>query len=187
MASEKRSLRDAARARRFGLAQVVPDCAQRLALSAELLALAPAAIVAGYLPIRDEADPVELMNVLALAGHAMALPCVEGDSRILLFRRWQAGDPIKLNAFGIGEPENSSDPVTPDVVLVPFLAFDSSGHRLGYGGGYYDRTLARLKEKGHVLAVGIGYAGQEVPALPRDSHDQPLDLVVTEQGIRRFR
>jgi 5-formyltetrahydrofolate cyclo-ligase len=187
MTAEKRSLRDEARARRAVVSRAVSDFAASAVRTVEALALPHGAIVAGYMAVRDEADPITVMKALEERGHPLALPCIEAPGRALIFRRWKIGDPLKANAFGIGEPYESSECVTPSVVLVPFLAFDREGHRLGYGGGYYDRTLAALKENGHVLAVGFGFAGQEVPALPRHSHDHGLDLVVTEQGIRRFR
>jgi 5-formyltetrahydrofolate cyclo-ligase len=88
--------------------------------------------------------------------------------------------------FGLTEPLASAVIVAPSVLLVPLLAFDAAGHRLGYGGGYYDRTLAALHDTGKIIAVGVAYAGQEVSELPRREHDEPLDAVVTEKGFRRF-
>jgi 5-formyltetrahydrofolate cyclo-ligase len=187
MSNEKTSLRDEARARRAGLARDVPGYARRAAQSFVRLALPPDAVLAGYMPIRDEADPREIMKLAADRGHTLALPSIDNRRSALVFRRWKSGDQLHVNRFGIGEPERDAELVTPGIVLVPFLAFDNSGHRLGYGGGYYDRTLAALREKGHVLAIGVGFAGQEVPVLPRHEHDHSLDLVVTELGIRRFR
>ena len=97
-----------------------------------------------------------------------------------------AGDPPRTNAFGIQEPPGDAPAFAPAAVLVPVLAFDAEGFRLGYGGGYYDRTLAELRNRGDVLAIGIAYAGQETEPLPREPHDQKLDMVVTEHGVRHF-
>ena len=102
----------------------------------------------------------------------------------LLFRTWRKGDPLIVHPFGMHEPPESAARVTPDVLLIPLLAFDAKGTRLGYGGGFYDRTLASLATK---RAIGIAYSGQEVAELPCHDHDHPLDSVVTENGVRHFR
>ncbi len=101
----------------------------------------------------------------------------------LHFRAWRDGDPLVVHPFGMHEPPESAVRVTPDVLLIPLLAFDARGTRLGYGGGFYDRTLASLATK---RAIGIAYAGQEVAELPCHDHDHPLDSVVTEKGVRHF-
>jgi len=126
------------------------------------------------------------MRTLTLAGHALALPCVTNSTKQLQFRRWREGDPTVLNALGVSEPGPNASEVLPGAVFVPLLAFDAQGFRLGYGGGYYDRTLARLRADGSVLAIGVAYAGQELAALPHEAHDHRLDLLVTERGVRRF-
>lgn len=141
------------------------------------------AIVAGYHPIRDEADPRVLMSALSELGHPLALPVVAAARSALIFRSWHVGDRLMPNAWGIGEPLASVCEVVPAVLLVPLLAFDASGHRLGYGGGYYDRTIDALPK---VRTIGIAYSGQEVAAVPREPHDHTLDLIVTEKGVRRF-
>ncbi|HJW41489.1 MAG TPA: 5-formyltetrahydrofolate cyclo-ligase, partial [Rhizomicrobium sp.] len=145
----------------------------------------------------DEADPRALMAALSAKGHPLALPCVEAG-RPLIFRGWKMGDAMHANAaaYGIPEPLASAATVVPSLVLVPLLAFDAGGHRLGYGGGYYDRTLSLLARgqmppanpsaRAPLLAVGVAYAGQEIEALPREAHDHPLDMIVTENGVRRF-
>ncbi|MEI9994978.1 MAG: 5-formyltetrahydrofolate cyclo-ligase [Rhizomicrobium sp.] len=180
--SNKADLRARARAHRATLTRA--GYADAVARYAGDLALAPGAIVAGYFPFRDEADPRGLMAALSARGHALALPSVE-PGRPLSFRAWKMGDAMhaNANAYGIPEPAAAAPAVTPAVVLVPLLAFDATGHRLGYGGGYYDRTFAVLKD---VRAIGVAYAGQEVPALPREAHDHPLDAVITETGVRVF-
>jgi 5-formyltetrahydrofolate cyclo-ligase len=178
----KSGLRREARARRAELARACPDFAGDVTMFEGMLAVAPGTVVAGYWPVRDEADPRLLMNELAERGAVLALPRIDARHAELSFRRWNAGDPLANNRFAILEPSAAAARVTPDIVLVPLLAFDSTGHRLGYGGGYYDRTLAALKAR----AIGIAYAGQEVDALPREAHDHPLEAVLTENGLTKF-
>lgn len=134
----------------------------------------------GYWPIGAEIDPRPALE--ALAGHGpVGLPVVEGPARPLAFRLWRPGDALVPAGFGTSVPE-ADRPMTPQVLIVPLLAFDGRGHRLGYGGGFYDRTLAALRARGPVLAVGFAFAAQRVEALPAEPTDAPLDLVVTEEG-----
>lgn len=180
--STKSALRITARAHRATLTRA--DFADAVARFADDIGAAPGAIIAGYFPFRDEADPRVLLSALASRGHPLALPCVE-SGRPLGFRSWKMGDAMHANpgAYGIAEPLPAAPAVVPQVVLVPLLAFDAKGHRLGYGGGYYDRTLRALFG---ARAIGVAYAGQEVPLLPSQPHDHPLDAVVTENGVRCF-
>lgn len=183
-AIDKIALRKQARRVRADLAKALPDFAFRIAEGA--LALPRTAIVAGYVPIASEADPSELMAHLGARGHRLALPCIVAADKPLRFRRWREGEPLTDGPFGTSEPRREATAVTPAVLLVPLLAFDAAGGRLGYGGGYYDRTLAVLRAAGDVLAFGIAFAGQEVNAVPCDADDQRLDGIVTERGVRRF-
>ncbi|HEY1631465.1 MAG TPA: 5-formyltetrahydrofolate cyclo-ligase [Rhizomicrobium sp.] len=155
------------------------DFAARLAAFALALDIPPNAVVAGYWPVRDEADPRLLMKALA---RPLALPRIEAKGAALSFRRWNEGDALVDNHHAIAEPRAEAQIVTPDVILVPLLAFDARGHRLGYGGGYYDRTLASLCAR----AIGVAYSGQEIDAIDAEPHDRRLDAVVTELGMRRF-
>lgn len=177
----KPSLREDAKARRAEMTRACPDFAQRIARVE--LPVPDGAIVSFYWPMGDEADPRLLAAALGAKGHTLALPVVAAKRSPLHFREWREGDPLVVHAFGMHEPAANAPRVTPDVLLVPLLAFDASGTRLGYGGGFYDRTLASLSSK---LAVGIAYAGQEVESLPCHEHDHPLDMVVTEKGVRPF-
>lgn len=191
----KTTIRAEARARRALLPRA--GYADAIAKFAADLQLAPGAIVGGYFPIRDEADPRALMSALAAQGHPLALPAIT-PGQPLVFRAWKMGDAMYANAhaFNIPEPLASASVLAPDVVLVPLLAFDAAGHRLGYGGGYYDRTLSLLARaqtpptnpsaRAPVFAIGVAYAGQEIAAVPREAHDRPLDAIVTETGVRRF-
>jgi 5-formyltetrahydrofolate cyclo-ligase len=181
MTDAKQNLRTEARARRATLTD--PLFAERIASFARELGIAEGAIVAGYHPFRDEADPRGLMSALSALGHTLALPCVVAARTALVFRRWAMGVKLKPNAYGIAEPPVSAAEITPAVVLVPLLAFDGEGHRLGYGGGYYDRTFESLRG---VRVIGIAYSGQEFANVPREPHDHRLDAVVTENGVRRF-
>jgi len=150
------------------------------------LGLAEGAAVAGYCAFREEADPRDLMLALAALGHPLALPCVVARHTPLRFHLWRQSDAMRVSAFGITEPQSSADVVVPSVLLVPLLAFDADGYRLGYGGGYYDRTLEVLRAQRPVRAFGIAYAGQETERLPREAHDQRLDAVLTENGLTVF-
>jgi len=177
----KPSLREEARLRRISLARDCPDFAARIA--AIDLPLPRGAVVSFYWPMGDEADPRALAHALAARGHKLALPVVAAKRSPLHFRLWREGAPLIVHAFGMHEPAEDAPAVVPTVLLVPLLAFDARGHRLGYGGGFYDCTLASLSGK---LAIGVAYAGQEVASLPAQPHDHPLDMVVTEKGVRRF-
>ncbi|MDE1937427.1 MAG: 5-formyltetrahydrofolate cyclo-ligase [Alphaproteobacteria bacterium] len=182
----KSSLRKDAAARRMELARALPDFAQRIVMFAGNLGASQGAVVSGYWPIRDEADPRGLMGAFAEKGHVLALPRVAERAAPLVFHRWRPGDATLIDMFGLTEPLASADIAVPSLLLVPLLAFDAAGYRLGYGGGYYDRTLAGLRADGDVLAVGVAYAGQEVAAVPHHDYDQRLDMIVTENGVRRF-
>jgi len=141
-------------------------------------------VVAAYWPIRDELDIKHLIVKLMDSGQPVALPVVLGDEEPLELRLWQDGAPLYEAGFGTLAPEDGAPRVTPDVILMPLLGFDKHGTRLGYGGGYYDRTLARLEKRPRL--VGFAFARQEVDHIPRQAHDVPLDAIVTELGVRVF-
>lgn len=182
----KPALRKEARLCRESLARSCPDFAQRIADFVDDLPIVTGAVVAGYFARDSEAGVGAMMSALAARGHPLAMPAItHGNS--LVFRAWSAGDPTSRNAYGIEEPLAGSASVIPDVVFVPLLAFDSRGHRLGYGAGHFDRALESLRASGRpVLAIGVAYAGQEIDFIPDSAHDQPLDLLVCETGMRRF-
>jgi 5-formyltetrahydrofolate cyclo-ligase len=142
---------------------------------------------AGYWPIREEADIRPLLTALHERGHRLALPRVVRRGAPLRFLRWRPGDCLAPGYAGIPEPAADGEEIVPDVLLVPLLGFDRAGRRLGYGGGFYDRTLGALRRRGAVEAIGIGYSEQEVDSLPPGDHDEPLDWIVTELGCRRLR
>ena len=142
------------------------------------------AIIAGYAAINGEADPFPLMATLNAQGHALCLPRIE--ARTLVFRSWKPGDKLVPGPMNIPEPDAKAKERRPDLLLVPLLAFDRDGYRLGYGGGYYDRYLSEHRRKRTIKAIGIAYEGQAVDELPRESFDEPLDAVVTETRVQRF-
>lgn len=135
-------------------------------------------VLAGYMPMRTEADPLP-----AMAAHdgPVCVPVIEGPGLPLVFHRWTPEARMVPGAFGALIPEDGV-PLVPQVLIVPLLAFDRLGFRLGYGGGFYDRTLERLRAAGPVTAIGFAFAAQEVDAVPTEPTDQPLDLIVTENG-----
>jgi 5-formyltetrahydrofolate cyclo-ligase len=145
--------------------------------------LDPGAVVSAYWPMGSEIDPRPLLSALAERGIALALPAIRDAAEPLDFRAWKPGDTLQPAGFGTREPLAAGPPVQPNLLLVPLLAFDAAGYRLGYGGGFYDRSLALLRAAGDILAVGLAFAAQQVAAVPREATDQPLDLVVTERGL----
>jgi 5-formyltetrahydrofolate cyclo-ligase len=174
----KAAARKIARARRAGLANA--EAPARLA-AALLAGHAPpkGAIIAGYWPMGEEMDPRALMLALAAGGHVLALPVTPPRGQPLAFRAWVPGAALRAGPMGTSEPF-AGDELRPDMLLVPLLAFDRAGRRLGYGGGYYDRTLAALPG---AKAIGIAYAGQEMPEVPAGPQDFRLPLIATEAGV----
>jgi 5-formyltetrahydrofolate cyclo-ligase len=181
--ASKQALRKDVRAKRAILAATLPDFAERIARHADALGVAAGDVVGGYHALWDEADPRLLLARLVEQGCQIAFPRVVGKNKPLEFHLVPEGDVLRPGAFGIHEPLADWPVVKPSLLLVPLLAFDAGGHRLGYGGGYYDRTIPVLKAR----AIGIAYAGQEVSSLPALAHDKALDGILTEQGLRRFR
>ncbi len=149
--------------------------------------LKPGIAIAGYAAIGDEADPSGIMALARGRGHRVALPRVAATAAPLVFHLWNPGDPLLPGPHGTRHPAENAVLVQPGLLLVPLLAFDRAGHRLGYGGGYYDRTLAALRRRNRgILAVGLAFAAQEVGHLPHEPYDEPLDWIVTERGARAF-
>jgi 5-formyltetrahydrofolate cyclo-ligase len=174
-------LRAAALARRDALSESQRQAAaQALAARPFPIDIEPGIVVAGYAPLRSEFDPRPLLAALAARGARPALPVIVGRDQPLLFRVWSPGAPLLRGPLGILEPLPDAPLVIPAILLVPLAAFDRAGHRIGYGGGYYDRSLAELRRSGPRLAIGIGFAVQEIPAIPALAHDARLDLVLTE-------
>ena len=132
--------------------------------------------------IDDEIDIAPLMSGLDADGALNVLPVVVAKDAALVFRHWRPGVPLEVGPWNTQHPGPDSAEAVPDVLLVPMLAFDSDGYRIGWGGGFYDRTIATLRSQRPTLVIGVAYSGQRVDAVPRGDHDQPLDWVVTDEG-----
>lgn len=144
-------------------------------------------VAAGYWPMGEEIDPrLLLVHLASQMGVVTALPVVVRRDAPLDFRRWATGDRLECGPHGTRHPTEDSPVLAPDMVLLPLLAFDRHGGRLGYGGGYYDRSLEYWRARRPVLTVGIAFAAQQVDSVPRGDHDQALDWVLTEQGLLKI-
>ena len=187
-ATEKSRLRTEAIARRDALpADQRQAAAEAIAARPFPLPIAAGTIVSGFMPLKSEINPLPLMRKLTEQGARLALPVIAGRSQPLVMREWTWGEPLTAGVWGIREPEPQARAVDPDIVLAPLLAFDRTGHRLGYGGGYYDLTIAQLRGRKTLAAVGLAFAVQEVFTVPVTLRDAPLDLVLTERGVIDFR
>ena len=142
--------------------------------------------IAGYWPLGDELDCRPALEALSRAGASVALPVVAGQGEVLIFRAWSPGDDLEEGPFGTKHPNARAPIVCAQILLVPLIAFDLLGNRLGYGAGYYDRTVASFRAHGDVTVVGLAYDAQCVDAVPVDARDQPLDAVITPSGVRWF-
>jgi len=182
----KADLRKDAHAARAALSEEVrAEAAKAVAAHFfESIAYAPEDVIAGYWRIRDELDCQPILIRLMDSGQKVVLPVVEGNDAPLDLRVWEADSPLYEAGFGTLAPSDLAPRAVPDVVLMPLLGFDSQGTRLGYGGGYYDRTLAVLPKR--PMLVGLAFAAQELPHIPREPHDVPLDAIITENGVRFF-
>lgn len=182
LAAIKADARKRAAGIRLAAHEVARDTAP-LALAARAFPVKPTigqSIVSAFYPYMSEIDTRPLLGRLAGEGWTTCLPIVIKLGEPLIFRRWMPGEPTVQGVWNIPRPAEEAPLVEPDVLLVPLMAFDRQGYRLGYGGGFYDRTLALLRGKKTVTAIGVGYAAQEVPAVAHNSFDQPLDYVMTE-------
>lgn len=140
-------------------------------------------VASGFYPFRSEIDSLPLLQAMGDAGWVTCLPVVVARNTALVFKRWRRGEPTRSGCLGTMEPVGSAPVVEPDLLLIPLLAFDRSGHRLGYGAGAYDRTVKRLRRLRPITAVGLAYSAQEVVRVPHGLEDQRLDCVLTEKGF----
>ncbi len=180
---DKTTLRQQARQQRQHLAQAALNAAPKLA--AHFFAhFHKAATLAAYWPLSGEADCRAIMQQAHARGWRVALPIVLGHAMPLQFRQWQPDMVLTMGAHGILTPPATAPLLTPDIVLVPLLAFDAKLRRLGQGAGHYDATLAQLRAaRPNMLAVGVALAAQQIAEVPTEAHDQPLDLTITEQSV----
>jgi len=183
---EKKALRESARANRRELAARCPDFAQLIVTYIDNLPVPSPANVSAYRALAEEADPSGLAAALQARGCEISYPRVHQKAQPLWFHVPVGDEPWLPGAFGIPEPRSTWPRAFPTMLMVPLLAFDARGYRLGYGGGYYDRTLANLRKRHALMAIGVAFAGQERASVPYDAGDQRLDMVVTELGVRRF-
>src|SRR5262249_51445713 len=162
------------------------NAAETIAARPFPVAIKPGTIVSGFMPLKTEINPLPLMRKLAEAGAQLALPAIDGRGKPLIMRAYAFGDEFKSGQWGIKEPKPEAPEVAPDILLVPMLAFDREGQRIGYGAGYYDMTIAKFRSMKPVLAVGIAFAAQEIAEVPVSERDARLDLVLTEREIIDF-
>jgi 5-formyltetrahydrofolate cyclo-ligase len=186
--TDKAFLRQQAIARRDALPPAErQQAAEAIAAREFPLAIVPGTTVSGFMPLKSEINPIPLMRKLAGLGAGLALPVVQGRGKPLIMRAYAFGDTLASGQWGIREPKPEAPEVFPDILLVPLAAFDRAGHRIGYGAGYYDMTIAVLRAMKPVTAVGIAYAAQEIDAVPATPRDARLDLVLTEREAIDFR
>ena len=186
--NEKARLRAEALARRDALpADERAAAAEVIAARGLPLEVAPGMIVAGFMPMRTEINPLPLMRKLAAVGAKLALPAIAGRGKPLIMRAYAFGDDLARGQWGIREPKPEAGDVAPDILIVPLACFDRQGHRIGYGAGYYDMTINALRAKKPTAAVGIAFAAQEISRVPTTPRDARLDFVLTEREVIDFR
>ncbi|TMJ03515.1 MAG: 5-formyltetrahydrofolate cyclo-ligase [Alphaproteobacteria bacterium] len=159
------------------------SAAETIAARAFPLAISPGTVVSGFMPLKTEINPLPLMRRLTEAGAQLALPAIAGRGKPLIMRAFAIGDALASGQWGIREPNADAPEVAPDILLVPLLAFDRAGHRIGYGAGYYDMTIGKLRAMKPAIAVGIAFAAQEIGEVPVTPRDARLDLVLTEREV----
>src|SRR5215472_12436579 len=188
IAERKAELRKQCRARRDALPVVEQSAAAQTVAARGLPVPVPSgAMVSGDWPLKVEISPLPLMRRAADRGAQLALPVVQGRGTPLIMRAWSFGEALGSGVWGIREPKPEAPEVFPDILIVPLLAFDRAGYRLGYGAGYYDMTITRLRGVKSVIAIGIAYAAQEVDQIPATPRDAALELVLTEHETIDFR
>ncbi len=181
---QKEVIRNEALARRDALpAAERKTAAETIAARKFPIEVPRGAIVSGFMPMKSEINPLPLLKRLAAEGAMLALPVVAGRGRPLIMRAWEFGAPLDSGVWGISQPKADAPETDPDILIVPLAAFDRSGHRIGYGAGYYDMTINRLRGFKPVTAIGIAFAAQEIPHVPATERDAQLDLVLTEREI----
>jgi 5-formyltetrahydrofolate cyclo-ligase len=184
IAQRKAELRKEGRARRDALpVDQQSAAAQAIAERGLPVPVSPGTVVSGYSPLKFEISPLPLMRHCARDGAKLALPVIQGRGSPLIMRAWAFGETLGSGVWGIREPKAEAPEVFPDILIVPLLLFDRSGYRLGYGAGYYDMTIARLRAMKPVTAIGIAFAAQEIAEVPKTPRDARLDLVLTEREI----
>ena len=184
---EKQELRQAAKVKRHAAAGAAGPAAAKMAanyfLAAPRFGPPETSAISGYWPIADELDVRPLLERLDRQGRTLALPVVVAKGEPLIFRRWQPDMVLDAGVFGTRHPRPQEPEIPPQTLLVPLLAFDDQGFRLGWGGGFYDRTLADLRAVRPVIAIGVAYHGQRVGHVPHTPEDEPMDWIITDEAI----
>ena len=194
MLDRKRALRMELARRRDNLgeknrgeaSETIARIAVELFRSHELIPAGFGPVVSGFFPFRSELDCRPLLSALIDAGCITALPVIVAADKPLTFRQWAPGEPLEPGVWNIPVPPVDATILVPDILLVPLLGFDNVGYRIGYGGGFYDRTLASLKSDKKIITIGLAFAAQEIDEVPREAHDMALDWVLTETGLIRI-
>jgi 5-formyltetrahydrofolate cyclo-ligase len=186
LALEKAALRKLMRTLRVRLARESPPAAVMAAANAPPLDLLGRRVVASYYPLGSELDPAPLVEILVAAGMMAVLPVTAPGRASLIFREAPDFSCLRPDLLGVPAPPTGAPERVPELIIAPVLAFDARGARLGQGGGYYDRTIRRLRARGAVFVIGLAYAAQELDAVPTGSADEPLNAVLTESGYRTF-
>lgn len=140
-------------------------------------------IVSGFIPVGSEIDPRNLMGEIAKMGAKLCLPRINSETNNIDFHEYDLGDELEIGKMGLQEPFANKKILDPDIILVPLLAFDEKLYRLGYGGGYYDRAIAKLRQIKKIITIGIGFNGQKVDNIPIEPHDEKLDYILTEKKL----
>jgi 5-formyltetrahydrofolate cyclo-ligase len=182
--TQKAELRGAALTKRDALSpEDRAAAAEAIAARAFPVPFTPGTIISGFMPLKSELNPLPLLRKLAEAGAKLALPAIAGRGKPLIMRAYAFGDELARGQWGIREPKPEAAEVAPDILLVPLAAFDRKGQRIGYGAGYYDMTIAALRAKKKVTAVGLAFSAQEIREVPATPRDEALDLVLTEREV----
>jgi len=183
--SKKQEQRECAMRLRKSL--VTPLAGQQAARNfLDTLTVSPSMSISLFIPIGSELNTRPLIDALTARSVTCLLPVIEGRNKPLVFREWQQGEPLVTGGFNTLQPQEDAPLAVPDIVVTPLLAFDERGFRMGYGGGYYDRTLEALRARGECTAVGYAYEGQRVDQIVTDIHDQKLNWIVTEKRVRKI-
>lgn len=183
-AAQKKQMRVKAVAERDALLRDMrQDAAESIAARSFPLKMKAGIVVSGFMPLKSEINPLPLLRKLEAMGASLALPVVVGRGKPLIMRQWTWGEQLTAGVKGIREPKSGAPEVDPDILLVPLLAFDRAGYRVGYGGGYFDMTINGLRARKPITAVGVAFAIQEVPKVPTTPLDARLDLVLTEREV----
>ncbi len=193
LTTEKSELRKTCYARRMAMslkaaAAAANEIAGRITAEIDVseIALTADTVISAYWPLTGELDPRPALRAFASRNAKLALPRVIGDGQPLAFHLWRASDRLIEGRFKVMEPDPENPSADPDILLVPLLAFDRTCRRLGHGKGYYDRTLAKLREANpSTVAIGVAFAAQEVERVPTDAYDQTLDMIITECSVIR--